>query len=142
MLTLPTYYLSEKLYKIIIIDYCKNVKVLRYTGRWRPPINEILMNLLPLFKNIKIFTLMNCYISDETLSTCLETTTRLERLKLSIETYIDGIIFKKIKNLTHLSIICFMFINPHLPFSVYLHMYVILTDFCIICIEFKFVFVY
>ena len=96
VLTMLTDYLSAKLYRRIIIDYCRNIKVLRYTGRiWRPPINEILMNFLPLFKNIKILTLMNCYISDEILSTCLETTTTLERLKLSIKTYIDENVLNK-----------------------------------------------
>ena len=53
------------------------------------------MNLLPLFKNIKILTLINCYISDEILSTCLATTTTLERLKLSIKTYIGENVLNK-----------------------------------------------
>jgi len=51
-----------------------------------------------------LLLVIDCYISHETLSTCLETTTTLERLKLSIETQKVEFLKKKIKNLTHLSI--------------------------------------
>ena len=33
VLTMPTDYSSAKLYSRVIKDYCKNIKVLRYTGR-------------------------------------------------------------------------------------------------------------
>ena len=95
----------------MIPEYCTNVEVLRFTNfQYSCELN--LLQYLPIFKNLKILSLRNCFVLEETLLKCLEYAKSLQKLELSMSNKLMGFCLTEIINLTHLSISKLNTIDP------------------------------